>query len=167
MLYVFRTIIDSLIAGSTLVPISTRDINFIYFLVIQEMARRQDEVLRILRGTSGLPVESLHTYPSGPIRGSYETHPEDWAFAETILVFDFAPNVPLHSSHLQAVKLCVSYPADFLNSFVQNPYYSDFDVERFQEIIRTRKSRGPFLAIISSTTLLDFTNMDCIVNRVF
>lgn len=139
--------------------------HFIHFLAIQEMERRQDDVLMILRVSTGL--ETLDAYPSGAIRGSFETHPDDWTFSNTIIVFDFAPVVPVHSSEPSGIRLSINHPETFPDWLTKDPFYSDFDAENFQEIVRTRKSRGPFIAIISGGTLLDFTNMDCMVNRVY
>lgn len=150
-------------AGSTLAPIPTRDMNFIYHLVIQEMERRQAEVLEVLRQCQ----DTLQVYPSGALRGSPETHPDDWIFADIILVFDFSPLIPLDSLHFPEIQFTVSYTDTFPDLLTREPYYCDFDDKRFQKIVRTRRSRGPFIAIISRSKLLDLTNMDCIVNRVY
>lgn len=138
--------------------------NFVYFLVAQEMERKHLAILEKMRQAAGLKM--LREYPSGPIRGSPQTHPEDRIFADTVLVFDFAPLLPTQSLHAPEIPFHL-FPISEFRNLLSRRNYCDFDLERFQDSIRTRKSRGPFVAIVSSSNLLDLTNRECIANRVY
>ena len=139
--------------------------NFNYFLIAQEMERKHLDILEKLKEFANL--KPLAEYPSGPIRGPFHTHMEDWIFADTVLMFNFAPSIfTLPATQTIDIHFTVSSMEGFRKHLTQEEE-CDFDFQRIQESVEARRSRGPFVAIVSSSNLLDLTNRECIVNRVY
>lgn len=126
------------------------------------MEKEHLDILEKLSQFAGL--ETLPEYPCGAIRGPSETYPEDWIFANTVLVFDFAPwptDTQSFKIHFRAFSM-----EDFCDRLT---FYKecDIDFQRIEARVEARRSRGPLVAIMAFSNLLDLTNRECIISQVY